>query len=228
MTNPGGEGAVGRRGSARAFSRRTSRVRFGRILGVLGLALYNWWIVVAFHSHLLTSSDELFSDLEAFGRPDANLLQRLDLVAGLTLLAALLLRGSSNRLGPRPEWRWLVGFSMASALGGQFAYACSEGLSAACRQAEWHLELPFHHYAHVISGVVEFAAVTMAIYLAHQRTKGRGTLIARLVKWTGLVLLVAYPLLAVCYLTDRYGAFVEPFFFVCFSAMIAIELFEPA
>jgi hypothetical protein len=40
------------------------------------------------------------------------------------------------------------------------------------------------------------------------------------------VLVVAYPLLAASYLTDRMGAFVEPVFFVCFSAMAAVELFE--
>ena len=222
-----GEG-VADRSLPRIFSRRSSRVLFSRILGVLGLAIYNWWVVVAFHSHLLTSSDEFFSDLEAFGRPDANLLQRLDLIAGLTLLAALLLRGSSSRLGPRPEWKWLVVFAAAGALGGQFAYACSEGLSAACRRAEWHLQLPFHHYAHVLSGVIEFATVTTAIYLAIKRTRGQGTLVARLVTWIGVTLLVAYPLLGVCYVSDRFGAFVEPVLFVCFSAMVAIELFEPA
>ena len=224
---PGRDGAA-RVSDTRTFSRRSSRVLFGRILGVLGLAIYNWWIVVATNSHLLTSSDEFFSDLEAFGRPDANLLQRLDLVAGLTLLSALLLRGPSGRHGPRPEWKWIVGFSAAGALGGQFAYACSEGLSTVCRRAEWHLQLPFHHYVHVLSGVTEFAAVTVAIYLAGKRTKGQGTLVARALKWIAVTLLVAYPLLGISYVSDRYGAFVEPVFFVCFSAVVAIELFEPA
>lgn len=234
MTSPSSEEGLplshgaARDPGTRTFSRRSSRVLFGRILGVLGLAIYNWWIVVASNSHLLTGSDELFSDLEAFGRPDANLLQRLDLVAGLTLLAALLLRGPSGRLGPRPEWKWLVGFSAAAALGGQFAYACSEGLSAVCRRAEWHLQLPFHHYVHVLSGVVEFAAATMAIYLAGKRTRGQRTLAARAIKWIAVTLLVAYPLLGVCYVSDRFGAFVEPVFFVCFSTVVAIELFEPA
>jgi len=31
-------------------------------------------------------------------------------------------------------------------------------------------------------------------------------------------MLIDYPLLAVAYLTDRFGAFVEPIFFVCFSS----------
>jgi hypothetical protein len=228
MTSPNGDDEHPGADGTGTFSRRSSRILFGRILGVLGLAIYNWWIVVAANSHLLTSSDEFFSDLEAFGRPNANLLQRLDLVAGLTLLSALLLRGPSSRRGPRPEWRWLVGFSAAGALGGQFAYACSEGLSAVCRRAEWHLHLPFHHYVHVLSGVTEFAAITIAIYLARQRTKGQGTLVARAIKWIAVTLLVAYPLLGVSYVSDRYGAFVEPVFFVCFSVVVAMELFEPA
>jgi len=41
-------------------------------------------------------------------------------------------------------------------------------------------------------------------------------------------LLVAYPLLGASYLTDRLGALVEPIFFVCFSAMVLAELYEPA
>jgi hypothetical protein len=47
------------------------------------------------------------------------------------------------------------------------------------------------------------------------------------IKWTGVALLVGYPLLAVAYLTDRFGSFVEPVFFIGFSVMIFIELFEP-
>jgi hypothetical protein len=34
-------------------------------------------------------------------------------------------------------------------------------------------------------------------------------------------------LLGVAYLTDRFGAFIEPSFFVCFSVMVAMELVEP-
>jgi len=55
----------------------------------------------------------------------------------------------------------LLLFAAAGAVGGHYAYACPEGLSAACRSAEWHLKLPLHHYLHVISGVIEFAAITM-------------------------------------------------------------------
>jgi hypothetical protein len=47
------------------------------------------------------------------------------------------------------------------------------------------------------------------------------------VKATALTMLIGYPLLGIAYLTDRFGAFVEPIFFVCFSVMVAIELFEP-
>ena len=91
-----------------AFSSIASRIVFGRVLGVVGLLVYNWWVVVAVNGNLVTNTDELFSDLEAVGRPDANILQHLDLVAGLTLLAALLLRGSRSRGAVRGEWRWLA------------------------------------------------------------------------------------------------------------------------
>ena len=57
-------------------------------------------------------------------------------------------------------------FAVAGAIGGHFAYACPEGLSGACRSAEWHLRLPLHHYLHVLSGIIEFAAISDAVYFA--------------------------------------------------------------
>jgi|GEM_PF-568497 len=199
----------------------------GIAVGAVGLGLYNWWAVVAVHGHLLTTPDELFSDLEAVGRPDAALLQRLDLVAGLVLIAALLARGRRGPDGPRAEWPWLVAFAGAGAVGGHFAYACPEGLSASCRSAEWRLVLPAHHYVHVVAGIAEFATATVAIYLARQRTRPVERPTTRVIRWTGRTLVVAYPLLGYAYLTDRLGAFVEPIFFLCFSAMVLVELMEP-
>ena len=68
---------------------------------------------------------------------------------------------------------------------------------------------------------------TVAIYLAWRRTRGQGTTEARAVEWVGRALLLAYPILGFAYLTDRLGAFVEPVFFICFSAMVIVELVEP-
>ena len=50
----------------------------------------------------------------------------------------------------------LVAFAVSGAVGGQFSYACPEGLSASCRAAEWRLALPHHHYVHVLAGIAEF------------------------------------------------------------------------
>ncbi len=196
-------------------------------LGTGGLVLYNWWVAVPFTTHLLTTPDELFSDLEATGRPDASLFQRFDLAAGIVLIAALLLRGRRGPAGARAEWPWLVAFAAAGAVGGRFAYACPEGLSAACRSAEWRLALPPHHYVHVLAGIVEFTTATVAVYLAWQRTRPLERPTTRVVRWTGRTLVAAYPLLGYAYLTDRMGVFVEPVFFVCFSVMVAVELSEP-
>ncbi len=197
-------------------------------VGVVGIAIYNWWVPVAFDRHLMTSPDELFSDLEATGRPDATLLQHLDLAAGIVLLAALLLRGATGRTGRRAEWPWLLAFAVAGAVGGQFSYACPEGLSASCRAAEWRLALPHHHYVHVAAGIAEFAFGTVAVYVAWQRTRAKESPVTRAVRWTGRTLVVAYPILGVAYLTDRFGAFVEPIFFTCFSVMVLTELLESA
>ena len=199
----------------------------GIAIGVAGLAIYNWWVVVAVQGRLLTSPDELFSDLEAVGRPDAAALQHLDLLAGLVLIAALVARGRRGPDGPRAEWPWLVAFAAAGAVGGRFAYACPEGLSASCRSAEWRLALPSHHYVHVAAGIAEFTTATVAVYLARQRTRPVERPTTKVIRWTGRTLEIAYPLLGYAYLTDRMGAFVEPIFFLCFSTMVLVELLEP-
>jgi hypothetical protein len=205
----------------------TARVLVAEFFGLVGIALYNWWVYVVVATNLLTSTNAFFSDLEATGRRDASLFEHLDLAAGVVMLVALLLRGPWGPKGKRAEWPWLLVFALAGISGGHFSYACPEGLSATCRSAEWHLRLPLHHYLHVGSGIIEFAMMTTAVFLAWTRTRDERTLVAASVKGTWIALLVGYPLLAVAYLTDRFGAFVEPIFFVCFSVMIFVELFEP-
>jgi len=74
-----------------------------------------------------------------------------------------------------------------------------------------------HHYVHVFAGIAEFVFGTVAVYLAWQRTRPRESAETRAIRWTGRTMVIAYPLLAVAYLTDRFGAFVEPVFFACFS-----------
>ena len=51
---------------------------------------------------------------------------------------------------------------------------------------------------------------------------------ARAVKGAVVALMVGYPLLAIAYLADEFGAIVEPIFFLAFSVMVAVELFEPS
>ncbi|HEY5009602.1 MAG TPA: DUF998 domain-containing protein, partial [Acidimicrobiales bacterium] len=192
------------------------RLVVAQFLGLVGIVLYNWWVYVLVATNLLVSTDEFFSDLEATGRPDATLFQHLDLAAGIIMFVAFVLRGPWGPNGKRREWRWLLLFAIAGAVGGHFSYACPEGLSAACRSAEWHLRLPLHHYVHVFSGIIEFAAMTTAVFFAWKRTRDDAGWVAKGVKATGVALLVGYPILAVAYLTDRFGAFVEPIFFVSF------------
>ena len=198
-----------------------------RALGIGGVVAYNWWVAVPFVPGLMTSHNEFFSDLEVPGLRDADLMQRADLLAGVVLLIALLMRGASGRNGARREWKWLVGFAAAGAIGGRFPYVCSEGLSATCRNLEWHLQLPLHHYIHVVSGIAEFLFLTVAVVVAVRRTRGETTREARAFRVILKVLIVGYPLLGFVYLSDRLGAFVEPVFFVSFSAMIIVSLFEP-
>jgi hypothetical protein len=219
--------ADAQRADSTTYAGYNLRVFVAQLLGVVGIVLYNWWVYVVVATNLLISTDEFFSDLEATGRPDATLFQHFDLAAGIVMFVAFVLRGPWGPNGKRKEWRWLLLFAVAGAVGGHYGYACPEGLSAACRSAEWHLKLPLHHYLHVISGIIEFAAMTTAVFLAWKRTRDDSGWVAKGVKATWLTMLIGYPLLAVAYITDRFGAFVEPIFFVSFCAMVFIELFEP-
>ena len=211
----------------RRLERYSPRLLLAQFLGLVGIVLYNWWLWVVVATNLLTSTNAFFSDLEAAGRPDATLFQHLDLAAGIVMFVAFVVRGPWGPEGKRAEWRWLLLFAAAGAVGGHFAYVCPEGLSSACRSAEWHLRLPLHHYLHVFSGIIEFSAMTTAVYLAWKRTREHRDWIARTIKAIAVAGLIAYPLLGVAYLTDRFGSFIEPIFFVCFSVMVAIELLEP-
>ena len=215
-------------GASRAVARR---VTAGRMVGVVGLMTYNWWVVVVFEPGWISSVNGLFSDLSADGQAHAPLLQRLDMAAGVLLVAALLLRGPAGPDGVRRrEWPWLVAFAALGGIGGRFPYACAAGLDAGCRSLERHLELPWHHYVHMVSGVGEFATVTLAIWFAYRRTRaaGRDSFETHLFRFLIYVLVVAYPLLAIAYVGDVKGALIEPVFFVTFTAVLVAELFEAA
>jgi len=202
------------------------RLAAAKVLVVSGVLFYNWWVVVPFVPGLMPSINGFFSDLEATGRPHASLMSDADIAAGLLMIAALVLRGSRAQGAPRREWKWMVAFAAAGAIGGRYPYACSEGLSATCRQLEWHLQLPIHHYVHVVAGIAEFTTLTVAAFLAMRRTRSSGAPVARLYATLVKALVVSYPLLGLVYLTDRLGTLVEPIFFVIFSTMVLAEVYE--
>jgi hypothetical protein len=205
-----------------------ARLDIARALGLAGVVAYNWWVVVPFVPGLMPSPNGFFSDLEATGGRDATWMQHCDVAAGILLVTAFVVRGAAGRDGYRPEWKWMVAFAAAGGVGGAFPYACAEGLSATCRTLEWHLELPFHHYVHVVAGIAEFVFLTVAVLIAHRRTTGHDTREAHAYRWLWHGLLVAYPLLGLAYLTDRLGTVIEPVFFVIFSTMVVVQLFEPS
>jgi len=205
----------------------SARLAAAKALAVAGVVAYNWWVVVPFVPRLMPSVNGFFSDLEATGRPHAALMSDADLLAGVLMGTALVLRGSRAHGVVRKEWKWLIAFAIGGTVGGRYPYACAEGLNATCRQLEWHLQLPIHHYIHMLSGIIEFVTLTVAAVIAMRRTLGEGTREARVYSGLVKVLAVGYPLLGLVYLTDRLGTLVEPVFFLTFSAMILAEVAEP-
>ena len=71
------------------------------MLSVGGVLAYNWWVVVPFVPGMMPSVNGFFSDLEVNGRPYAGLLSDADMLAGVLMVAALLLLGSYAAHGAR-------------------------------------------------------------------------------------------------------------------------------
>jgi len=91
------------------------RIAVARAIGVVGLVVYNWWVIVPFEHGWLTSVDGFFSDMSADGQAHAGLLQRADMLAGVLLVTALVLRGPVGSDGTRRrEWRWQIVLSPRS------------------------------------------------------------------------------------------------------------------
>jgi len=214
----------------RSRPRAVARVRLDRRAAAIALCVpavvaYNWWIIVPFRHGLLTSVNSFFSDLEVKGARDAALFGRFDVIAGTLFVAALLL---SRRRDPdrRAEWRLFLTFAIAAAAGGLFPFSCAEGTDASCRTAEWHLQLPAHHYAHVLLSAVEFLSATAALLLAWRRTRRSDTHPVEAIAFRCLtaIVIIGYVPLAIAYFTDQYAALVEPVYFLAFSLAVFTEV----
>jgi Protein of unknown function (DUF998) len=196
----------------------------GWVLGVGGVLAYNWWLLVPLRPGLMRSPDELFSNLEVTGRPYAAVMQHLDLAAGVLLVGAFLVLGRT--WAGRGEWASMLVFAAAGGLGGLFPEVCADGVSRACRDSEWRFELPVSQYVHVLAGIVEFAAITVALLLAVRRTRGQRTRYARAYVALAGGTVVAYPLLGIAYLVNRFGGVMEAVFFAGFTVLVLTQIAE--
>jgi hypothetical protein len=196
------------------------------VLGAAGLVSYNWWLLVLLKPGLMTSPNELFSNLEVSGQPYAAAMQHADLAAGLLLLAALSVAGHGLSRGERREWLAMLGFAAAGAAGGVFPEVCADAVNAVCRRLEYRFELPASQYIHMVAGILEFAAITLALLWAVQRTRRQGTRTAASYRVLGVGALIGYPLLGAAYLLDRLGGLMEVGFFVGFTVMVVTHLAE--
>ena len=196
------------------------------ILGIAGLAAYNWWLLVPVRPGLMSSPDELFSNLEVTGQPFAVLMQRADLTAGILLFAAFALAGHGGSRAGRREWLALLSFTIAGALGGLFPEVCADGVNPMCHRLEWRFELPASQYIHMLAGIAEFAAITIALLYARRRTRHSAGRIPAVYRGLVAAALIAYPLLGAAYLVNRMGGVMEAVFFAGFTIMVVTELAE--
>jgi hypothetical protein len=213
-----------------ASGERIALPRYRRILAwtlaIAGLIAYNWWLLVPFKPGLMTSPNELFSNLEVSGQPYAAAMQHADLLAGVLLIGAFAIIGQATIAGGRRDWLAMLTFALAGAAGGIFPEVCEDGVDAVCREREIHFQLPASHYIHMAAGIVEFAAITVALVFAIRRTSGGPGRTARLYRRIGIGALVSYPLLGLAYLLDRLGGVMEAVFFIGFTLMVLTWIAE--
>jgi len=202
------------------------RIVLAWIFAAVGLVVYNWWVLVPFRPGLMTSPDELFSNLEVSGQPYAAAMQHADLASGLLLVAALLVAGRGPSGGERREWLSMLGFAVAGAAGGLFPEVCADAVNAVCRRMEYRLSLPASQYVHMVAGILEFAAITLALVLAVRRTREQSTRAAGAYRALWIGALIGYPLLGAAYLFDRLGGLMEVVFFIGFTVMVITCLAE--
>lgn len=195
-------------------------------LGIAGLISYNWWVVAPFKPGLMHSPDELFSNLEVSGQPYASLMQHADFLSGVLLLGAFWAAGSRSIPGGRREWLAMMVFAVGGSLGGLFPERCADGIDAVCRNMEWTFRLPLSQYLHVVAGIIEFGAITVALVHAFRRTRDDRTRTARTYHHLYWGMFVAYPLLGLAYLLNTLGAIMEGVFFVGFTVMVVAQLVE--
>lgn len=195
-------------------------------LGAVGLLAYNWWVLVPLRPGLMHSPNELFSNLEVTGQPYATVMQHADLVAGLLLIGAFLAVGGSSLPSARREWLCLLTFASAGCVGAIFPQVCDDGLSPSCMSMEWHFRLAPSQYLHDGAGVIEFAAITLALLLAWLRTRDDHTQVARVYRDLVRAGAIGYPLLGLAYVTNILGGVVEAGFFVGFTVIVLTQLAE--
>lgn len=198
-------------------------------LGLTGVLLHNWWIVI-YPLHWMPSWHALISEAEATDQPHGWLLSSLDIVVGVLVITALLLRSrvflSRLKGVGRAVWWWAMTWAVAGLLEGAFPMACSPSTNRSCEEVEWKFRLAVHHYVHMGSGVVEYLAATFVV-IAAWRARRLGWL-SRFGKWMTISLLVAYPFIALTFFTHRWSTISEAAFFVMFSVIIgAVISYRP-
>jgi Protein of unknown function (DUF998) len=195
-------------------------------LAIAGLLAYNWWLLVPLKPGLMTSPNELFSNLEVNGQPYATVMQHADLLSGILLLAAFLTAGRNTIATGRRDWLAMLVFAIGGAGGGLFPEVCADGINAVCRRQELHFQLPASQYIHIAAGIVEFTGITVALFLAIRRTRASRARPARLYRRIGIGALVCYPLLGLAYLVNRMGGVMEAVFFIGFTVMVVTWIAE--
>lgn len=197
-------------------------------LTVVGLGLLNWWVAIPFMERWPESVNGLMSDFTAAGGAEADTIRLIELVACAFLLVALAMRGPLDRVGARrADWWCVIGLVAFEAFDAIFVEACMSGIDNACFDRETALSLPFHHYLHVVGGILEWVFALAAAWFGWRRLRGTRTWRERI--YFGLLVfagIIVWPL-AAAFFTHSLFAVVEFFVYLAFTTLIVLAISEP-
>ncbi|MFN8107655.1 MAG: DUF998 domain-containing protein [Nocardioidaceae bacterium] len=165
------------------------------VIGCFYLAAltYSTWVIAPWVGSELSPRTSFVSELYAEGQPFAHLFRLSDAIAGVSLVAAMLLW----RAPGTPAWwrvgRWsIAGFGLSTVLDATFPMSCTPSNDLACARRDAAFDVPLSHNIHNLTSTLAGVFLLVAsIALAMALTRHDPLVPATWATWVLATLLLA-------------------------------------